>query len=113
MNEISEDLSLGGVRIIRTNAAKTRLRHLKRIVLLIHRVGKSATVTIKEGDETLVVEKGKRTVQVNTGDETHEVKGKQDLTITDNETHTSKANASHSVESNRILTVKGSLVKIN
>jgi len=36
--ELSALLSLGGIRIVRTNEAKTRLRHLKRLTLLFYRV---------------------------------------------------------------------------
>jgi type VI secretion system secreted protein VgrG len=55
------------------------------------------TTTISKKDETLIVDKGNRTVKVNTGNETHEVKGTRDLTITGNETHTDKANFDHKV----------------
>jgi type VI secretion system secreted protein VgrG len=55
-------------------------------------VAKNRTATVTEGDETLEVQKGKRTVKVK-GDEAH----------------TSEANYSHDVTKNFTLTVKGDL----
>jgi type VI secretion system secreted protein VgrG len=66
-------------------------------------------VTISKKDETLIVDQGNRTVQVNTGNETHEVKGKRDLTITGNETHTNKADYTSNVTGNFTLKVSGNI----
>ena len=65
---------------------------------------------IWEGDETFVVEKGKRTVQVNTGDELHEVKGKRTQNITGAEEHNDKDNFDHNVDKDYTLKVKGNLL---
>lgn len=67
------------------------------------------TTTIQKKDETLIVDKGNRIVKVNTGNETHEVKGKRDLTITDNETHTNKADYTSKVTGNFTLKVTGNI----
>ncbi len=68
------------------------------------------SVKIWEGDETFVVEKGKRTVQVNTGDELHEVKGKRTQNITGAEEHNDKDKFDHNVDKNYTLKVKGDLL---
>lgn len=67
------------------------------------------TVTVKEKDETLIVDKGNRTVKVNTGNETHEVKGTRDVTVTGNETHTDKADYTQTVSGNFSLKVSGNI----
>jgi type VI secretion system secreted protein VgrG len=67
----------------------------------------SRTVTIQEADEKLVVDKGNRTVQVNTGNETHEVKGTRGVTVTGDETHTNQANFKQAVTGNHELEVTG------
>jgi type VI secretion system secreted protein VgrG len=68
------------------------------------------TATIQEGNEKLVVAKGERTVLVETGKETHEVKGERSLTVTGNETHANKADYSQKVTGNYELKVTGNLV---
>ena len=72
-------------------------------------VKNNRTVTVQEKDETLVVDKGNRSVKVNTGNETHEVKGKRDLTVTDAETHTNKADYTWKVSGNFSLKVDGDI----
>jgi type VI secretion system secreted protein VgrG len=67
------------------------------------------TTTIQEKDEALIVDKGNRSVKVNKGDETHEVKGKRDLTVTGAESHTNKADYKWDITGNLTLTVKGNL----
>jgi type VI secretion system secreted protein VgrG len=67
------------------------------------------TTTIQEKDETLIVDKGNRAVKVNTGNETHEVKGKRDLTVTGKETHTNKADYEMTVGGNFTLKVQGNI----
>lgn len=59
------------------------------------------TVTLEEGNDSLTVKKGDRTIKVETGKEVHEVKGTRAVTVTGAETHTN--------EDNHTLTVKGDL----
>ena len=63
-----------------------------------------------KGSETHTLEKGDRTVDVQTGKEIHNVKGTRELTITGNETHTNKADFSQAVTGNYELKVTGNLV---
>jgi type VI secretion system secreted protein VgrG len=72
-------------------------------------VKNNRTVTVQEKDETLIVDKGNRAIKVNTGNETHEVKGTRDLTITGKETHTNKADYEMTVTGNFKLTVDGNI----
>ncbi len=72
-------------------------------------IKQSRTTTIQEKDETLTVDKGNRAINVNTGNETHAVKGTRDLTVTGAETHTNKADFSQNVSGNFILKVSGNL----
>jgi len=67
------------------------------------------STTIQEGNDTYVVSKGNRTFKVDTGNETYDVKGKRDLTITGNETHTNNANFTQTVSGNYSLKVTGNL----
>jgi type VI secretion system secreted protein VgrG len=66
-------------------------------------------VEISEGDESLTVKKGKRTILVDKGDEIHTVKGKRTLTIHKDESHTNKAKFTHDVKDDYTLTIKGNL----
>lgn len=72
-------------------------------------IKKDRSTTIQEGNDTYIVEKGNRTFQVKTGNETYEVKGTRDLTVTDDETHTDKANFTQKVTGNYVLKVTGNL----
>lgn len=72
-------------------------------------IQQNRTTTIQEADETLIVSKGNRTVQVDTGNETHEVKGKRSITVTGNENHSNKANFVHEVSGNFTLKVSGNI----
>jgi type VI secretion system secreted protein VgrG len=72
-------------------------------------VKNNRSTTIQEKDETLIVDKGNRTVKVNTGNETHEVKGKRDFTVTGKETHTNKADYEMTVSGNFTLKVTGDI----
>lgn len=65
---------------------------------------------LHKGAETHTLEKGDRTIDVQTGKEIHNVKGTRALTVTGNETHTNKADFSHAVTGNFELKVKGNLV---
>jgi type VI secretion system secreted protein VgrG len=67
------------------------------------------STTIQEGNDTYVVAKGNRTFKVDTGNETYEVKGKRDLTVTGNESHTNNANFTQTVSGNYSLKVTGNL----
>ncbi|NTW00706.1 MAG: type VI secretion system tip protein VgrG [Oscillochloris sp.] len=72
-------------------------------------VKQNRSATIEEGDETLTVSKGKRTIKVDAGDETHTVKGKRSVTVSDDEAHTDDANFTHKVTGNYELKVMGNL----
>ncbi len=72
-------------------------------------VTNNRSVTVSEKDETLMVSKGNRSIQVNTGNETHQVKGTRDLTVTGNESHTNSADYKQSVTGNFTLKVSGDL----
>jgi type VI secretion system secreted protein VgrG len=72
-------------------------------------ITKNRTATIKEKNDSLVVDKGDRSIKVNTGKETHEVKGTRELTVTGNETHTNKADYDGKVTGNFTLKVSGNI----
>jgi type VI secretion system secreted protein VgrG len=72
-------------------------------------IKKNREVEISEGDESLKVTKGNRTILVDKGDETHTVKGKRALEVVKDETHKSKAAFSHDVDKDYTLKVKGNL----
>jgi type VI secretion system secreted protein VgrG len=72
-------------------------------------VTNNRTVTVQQKDETLVVDKGNRTINVNTGNETHTVKGTRAVTVTGNETFTDQADFSRTVTGNYTLKVSGNL----
>ena len=68
------------------------------------------TTTVIAGNEVHTVKKGNRSVKVDTGNETHSVKGTRSLEITGDETHTNKANFTQKVTGNYELKVTGNLV---
>jgi len=68
------------------------------------------TTKVIAGDELHTVSKGNRTVKVDTGNETHSVKGTRALDVTGNETHDNKANFTQTVSGNYELKVTGNLV---
>ena len=68
------------------------------------------TTTLTKGAEIHTIKKGDRTVDVQTGKETHNVKGTRILTITGNETHTNKADFKQAVTGNFELKVTGNIV---
>jgi type VI secretion system secreted protein VgrG len=70
---------------------------------------KNREVLIQEENDTLTVEKGERIIKVNTGKETHEVKGERSLTITKDETHTNEAKFTQEVSKDFTLKVNGNL----
>lgn len=65
---------------------------------------------LHKGNETHTLEKGDRTIDVQTGKETHSVKGTRELTVTGNETHTNKADFKQVVSGKYELKVTGDLL---
>ena len=72
-------------------------------------VTNARSTTVSKADDSLVVDKGNRSIKVNTGNETHEVKGTRDLTITGNETHTDKADFTWKITGNLSIKVDGNI----
>lgn len=72
-------------------------------------VKQSRTSTIEEGDDSLEISQGNRTVTVKTGKETHTVKGTREVTVEGNETHTNKSAFTQDVSGNHVLKVQGDL----
>lgn len=72
-------------------------------------VQNARTRTVKEGDESVTLEKGKRTVNIQTGSDQLDVKGDRKLTVGGNQAHTTQGNYSHTVSKNFQLTVDGNL----
>jgi type VI secretion system secreted protein VgrG len=70
---------------------------------------KNREVLIQEENDTLTVEKGERIIKVNTGKETHEVKGERSLKIIKDETHTNEAKFTQEVSKDFTLKVNGNL----
>ncbi|RYZ11868.1 MAG: type VI secretion system tip protein VgrG, partial [Comamonadaceae bacterium] len=68
------------------------------------------STTLVEGSETHTIAKGDRTVKVDTGKETHSVKGTRALEVTGNETHVNKADFTQTVTGNHELKITGNLV---
>ncbi len=68
------------------------------------------TTTVIAGAETHVIRKGDRTVDVQTGKETHTVKGTRSLDVTGDEMHTNHAAFTQNVSGNYTLKVTGNLV---
>jgi type VI secretion system secreted protein VgrG len=67
------------------------------------------TTTVKASHEVHTLEKGDRTVDVQTGKEVHKVKGTREVTVTGNETHTNEADFTQKVTGNYELKVTGNL----
>jgi len=61
--------------------------------------------TLYKGNETHLIQKGDRTIEVTKGDESHKVGGKRSLTVTGDETHTNSGNLTHTIKKNRSATV--------
>ena len=68
------------------------------------------TTTVKASHEIHTLEKGDRTVDVQTGKEVHKVKGTREVTVTGNETHKNDADFSHTVAGKYELKITGDLV---
>ncbi|BAU74752.1 type VI secretion system Vgr family protein [Metapseudomonas furukawaii] len=72
-------------------------------------VQNARTRTVKDGDETIILEKGSRTVTLQTGSDTLDVKDSRTLTVGADQTHSTGGNYSHKVSGNYELTVDGNL----
>lgn len=72
-------------------------------------VQNARTRTVKEGDETITLEKGKRSVTIQTGSDTLDVKDTRTLKVGGDQTHSTGGNFSHKVTGNYELTVYGNL----
>ncbi|MDY7560391.1 type VI secretion system tip protein TssI/VgrG [Pseudomonas sp. 10B1] len=72
-------------------------------------VQNARTRTVKEGDETVTLEKGKRSVTIQTGSDTLDVKDTRTLTVGGDQTHSTGGNYTDKVTGNYSLTVDGNL----
>jgi type VI secretion system secreted protein VgrG len=72
-------------------------------------VKNARTRTVKEGDETVTLEKGKRSVTIQTGSDTLDVKDIRTVKVGSNQTHSTGGNYTHEVSGNYVLTVDGNL----
>ncbi len=72
-------------------------------------VQNARTRTVKEGDETITLEKGKRSVTIQTGSDTLDVKDSRTVKVGADQTHSTGGNYSHKVTGNYELTVDGNL----
>jgi type VI secretion system secreted protein VgrG len=72
-------------------------------------ISQNRLTTIQQGNETLVVSQGDRSVQVDTGKETHTVKSTRNVAVTGDETHTNDANFTQEVSGDFVLKVSGNL----
>ncbi|WP_416310474.1 type VI secretion system tip protein TssI/VgrG [Pseudomonas sp. W03] len=72
-------------------------------------VQNARTRTVKEGDETVTLEKGKRSVTIQTGSDTLDVKDTRTVKVGADQTHSTGGNYSHQVNGNFELTVDGNL----
>ncbi|QJP08687.1 type VI secretion system tip protein TssI/VgrG [Pseudomonas multiresinivorans] len=72
-------------------------------------VQNARTRTVKEGDETITLEKGKRSVTIQTGSDTLDVKDSRTVKVGADQTHSTGGNYSHQVSGNFELTVDGNL----
>ncbi|MEO8383095.1 MAG: type VI secretion system tip protein TssI/VgrG [Acidobacteriota bacterium] len=67
------------------------------------------TVTLEKGTDKLQIKEGDRDIDVDKGNETHDVAGTRTLKVTKKETHTSEDEFVHSVTKNYTLTIDGDL----
>src|SRR5690606_12722333 len=72
-------------------------------------VQNARTRTVKDGDETITLEKGKRSVTIQTGSDTLDVKDSRTVKVGADQTHSTGGNYSHKVTGNYELTVDGNL----
>ena len=67
------------------------------------------TVTLTKGTDKLQIKEGDRDIDVDKGNETHDVAGTRDVTVTKKETHTNKDEFEQKVTKNYTLTIDGDL----
>ncbi|AHL33666.1 type IV secretion protein Rhs [Pseudomonas brassicacearum] len=72
-------------------------------------VQNARTRTVKEGDETIILEKGKRSVTLQTGSDSLDVKDTRTVTVGSDQNHSTGGNFAHKVTGNYDLTVDGNL----
>ncbi|ANI60818.1 type VI secretion system secreted protein VgrG [Pseudomonas sp. IT-194MI4] len=72
-------------------------------------VQNARTRTVKDGDETVTLEKGKRSVTIQTGSDTLDVKDSRTVTVGADQTHSTGGNYTHKVTGDYSLTVDGNL----
>ena len=73
-------------------------------------VENARTTTVKDDDDTVTIEKGNRIFEVQTGDETHSVKGDRKLTVNGSQTHKTDNGFTHTVTKDYKLTISGDLI---
>ncbi|OFA06345.1 type VI secretion system Vgr family protein [Duganella sp. HH101] len=76
---------------------------------MLTEVEDALTMTVKKGAEIHTLQEGDRTVDVQKGKETHNVKGTREVTVTGDETHTNAAKFTHKVTGDYALTIDGKL----
>lgn len=76
---------------------------------MLTEIENALTTTIKKGAEMHTLQEGDRTVDVQKGKETHNVKGTRDITVTGDETHTNSGKFTHKVTGDYALTIDGKL----
>ncbi|EIK95416.1 type VI secretion system, Vgr family protein [Pseudomonas sp. M47T1] len=72
-------------------------------------VQNARTRTVKDGDETVTLEKGKRSVTIQAGSDTLDVKDTRTVKVGSNQVHSTGGNYEHKVAGNYSLTVDGNL----
>ena len=72
-------------------------------------VANNNTLTVTSKDDKHTVSQGNRTFEVTQGNETYTIGGKRDVSVTGDETHTSKAKYTHKVTGDYTLEVSGNL----
>ncbi|MDP9780474.1 type VI secretion system Vgr family protein [Pseudomonas fluorescens] len=72
-------------------------------------VQNARTRTVKDGDETITLEKGKRSVTIQTGSDSLDVKDTRTVTVGSDQNHSTGGNYTHKVTGNYDLTVDGNL----
>ncbi|MGY4533144.1 type VI secretion system secreted protein VgrG [Pseudomonas sp. TE3786] len=72
-------------------------------------VQNARTRTVKDGDETVTLEKGKRTVAIQTGSDNLDVKDTRTVKVGSDQTHSTGGNYTETVTGNYQLTVDGNL----
>ena len=72
-------------------------------------VQNARTRTVKDGDETITLEKGKRSVTIQTGSDSLDVKDTRTITVGSDQNHSTGGNFTHKVTGNYDLTVDGNL----